>query len=130
MTIRNNISSGSQWEAKIGFSRAVRFGQFVSVSGTTSAGPDGNPVGGSDIGEQTREILRRLESILEEAGATTSDVVRTRIYLTDISRWEEVAVAHGEVFGEIRPAHSMVEVSALVNPQLLVEIEADAILSD
>ncbi|MFC9838685.1 RidA family protein [Rhodococcus sp. NPDC127530] len=129
MSNRNNVSSGSEWEAKIGYSRAVRIGQLVSVSGTTAAGPDG-PVGGNNLGEQTREALRRIEAALTEAGASTTDVIRTRMYLTDMSRWEEAGIAHGEVFGEIRPATTILEVSALIAPGLLIEIEADAVIAD
>ncbi|ABG98886.1 possible translation initiation inhibitor, YjgF family protein [Rhodococcus jostii RHA1] len=129
MSNRNNVSSGSEWEAKIGYSRAVRIGQLVSVSGTTASGPDG-PVGGNDLGEQTREALRRIDAALTEAGASTTDVIRTRMYLTDMSRWEEAGIAHGEVFGEIRPATTILEVSALIAPGLLIEIEADAVIGD
>ncbi|MFC4603458.1 RidA family protein [Rhodococcus kronopolitis] len=128
MSNRNNISSGSDWESKIGYSRAVRIGQQVSVSGTTASGPDG-AVGGDSLAEQTREALRRIVAALEEAGAGASDVIRTRMYLTDMSRWEEAGLAHGEVFGEIRPATTILEVSALIAPDLLIEIEADAIIA-
>lgn len=110
MSNRNNVSSGSEWEAKIGYSRAVRIGQLVSVSGTTASGPPDGPVGGDDLGEQTREALRRIGgAALTEAGASTTDVIRTRMYLTDMSRWEEAGIAHGEVFGEIRPATTILE---------------------
>ena len=129
MSNRNNVSSGSEWEGKIGYSRAVRIGQLVSVSGTTASGSDG-PVGGDDLAEQTREALRRIEAALAEAGASTTDVIRTRMYLTDMSRWEEAGIAHGEVFGEIRPATTILEVSALIAPGLLIEIEADAVIGD
>jgi enamine deaminase RidA (YjgF/YER057c/UK114 family) len=112
------VSSGSDFEAIAGYSRAVRIGPHVAVSGTTAAG--------GDVGAQTREVLRRIGIALNEAGAALPDVVRTRIYVTDISRWREVAAAHAEVFGAIRPAATMVEVSALIAPELLVEIEADA----
>ncbi|BBX44231.1 RidA family protein [Mycobacterium cookii] len=114
------VSSGSDFESAVGYSRAVRVGPHVAVSGTTGPGPI------DDIGAQTREALRRIEIALNQAGATLRDVVRTRIYVTDIARWREVAVAHAEVFGEIRPAATMVEVAALIAPELLVEIEADA----
>lgn len=128
MSNRNNISSGSEWEAKIGYSRAVRIGQQVSVSGTTASGPDG-PVGGDSLAEQTREALRRIVLALAEADARPEDVIRTRMYVTDMSRWEEAGLAHGEVFGEIRPATTILEVNALIDPALLIEIEADAILA-
>lgn len=114
------VSSGSEFESAVGYSRAVRIGPHVVVSGTTGPGPVG------DIAAQTREALRRIEIALHQAGAVLSDVVRTRIYVTDISRWREVAAAHAEVFGEIRPAATMVEITALIAPELLVEIEADA----
>jgi enamine deaminase RidA (YjgF/YER057c/UK114 family) len=114
------VSSGSDFESTVGYSRAVRVGPHVSVAGTTGPGPP------DDIGAQTREALRRIEIALNEAGAVLSDVVRTRIYVTDISRWREVAAVHAEIFGEIRPAATMVEVAALIAPELLVEIEADA----
>lgn len=127
MTTRQLISSGGTWEPLIGYSRAVRVGNHVAVSGTTAAGTDG-PVGGADLAEQTREAIRRIEAALAEAGATLQDVVRTRMFLTDISRWEEAGRAHGEFFGEIRPASTMVEVSALIDPTLLVEVEVDAIV--
>ena len=114
------VSSGSDFESTVGYSRAVRVGPHVSVAGTTGPGPP------DDIGAQTREALRRIEIALNEAGAVLSDVVRTRVYVTDISRWREVAAVHAEIFGEIRPAATMVEVAALIEPRLLVEIEADA----
>jgi enamine deaminase RidA (YjgF/YER057c/UK114 family) len=114
------VSSGSDFESTVGYSRAVRVGPHVSVAGTTGPGPP------DDIGAQTREALRRIEIALHEAGAVLSDVVRTRIYVTDISRWREVAAVHAEIFGEVRPAATMVEVAALIAPELLVEIEADA----
>ncbi len=119
-TSRILVSSGSEFESAVGYSRAVRIGPHTVVSGTTGPGPVG------DIAAQTREALRRIEIALHQAGAALSDVVRTRIYVTDISRWREVAVAHAEVFGEIRPATTMVEIAALIAPELLVEIEADA----
>ena len=115
------------FEDAVGYSRTVRHGQFVAVAGTTAALPDGSAVGGDDIGEQTREALRRISTALEQAGARLADVVRTRIYVTDISRWREVGAAHAEFFADIRPAAAMVEVRALITPALLVEIEADAI---
>nr|WP_294696044.1 RidA family protein [uncultured Friedmanniella sp.] len=125
---RELISSGTRWEPLVGYSRAVRVGPWISVAGTTAATPDGGAVGGNDIGAQAREALRRIAAALTEAGAELQHVVRTRIYVTDISRWPEVGQAHGEVFSEIRPATSMIEVSRLIEPALLVEIEADAIV--
>ncbi len=112
----------------MGYSRAVRVGSFIAVAGTTAATPDGQAVGGSDIREQTREALRRIQDALQQAGANLEHVVRTRMYVTDITRWQEVGQAHGEVFGSIRPATSMIEVSRLIQPALLVEIEADAVV--
>jgi len=114
------VSSGSDFEAEVGYSRAVRVGPHVAVAGTTGAGPSG------DIAAQTRDALRRIEIALGQAGATLADVVRTRIYVTDISGWREVGAVHAEVFGDIRPAATMVQVSALIAPGLAVEIEADA----
>ncbi|WP_174371989.1 RidA family protein [Nocardia pneumoniae] len=130
MTDRVNISSGSEFEAIVGYSRAVRVGNVIAVSGTTASGPGGTAFGGDDIREQTRETLRRIGSALTEAGASLADVVRTRIFVTDITRWPEVAEAHAEVFGDIRPATAMYEVKALITPALLVEIEADAIVAE
>jgi len=123
---RINHSTGSKWEPIIGYSRAVRTGPFVYVSGTTASGPDGNIVGIDDSYAQTRQILANITQALAAVGARPEHVVRTRIYLTDISRWEEVGRAHGEVFGDIRPATAMVEVAKLISPEILVEIEADA----
>lgn len=114
------VTSGSDFESTVGYSRAVRIGPHIAVAGTTGPGP------ADDVGAQTREALRRIEIALQQAGATLSDVVRTRIYVTDISRWREVAAVHSEVFADIRPAATMVEVAALIAPELLVEIEADA----
>jgi enamine deaminase RidA (YjgF/YER057c/UK114 family) len=119
-TNRTMVSSGSDFESAVGYSRAVRVGPHVAVAGTTGAGPAG------DIAAQARDALRRIEIALQQAGAALADVVRTRIYVTDISRWSEVAAVHAEIFGEIRPVATMVEVSALIAPGLLVEIEADA----
>lgn len=130
MTQRQVVSSGAQWEPIVGYSRAVRVGQWISVAGTTAAAPGGGAVGGDDIAAQTREALRRIVAALAEVGATPEHVVRTRMFVTDISRWEEVGKAHGEVFADIRPAATMVEVRALIDPALLVEIEADAVLPD
>ncbi|WKG09802.1 Rid family hydrolase [Nocardia sp. PE-7] len=129
-TTRVNISSASDFEDVVGYSRAVRVGNQVVVSGTTAAVAGGGTVGGDDIGAQTREVLARIAAALEQAGASVRDVVRTRMFVTDIARWPEVAAAHAEVFGTIRPAASMYEVTALIAPGLLVEIEADAIIAD
>ncbi|WP_106212452.1 RidA family protein [Kineococcus rhizosphaerae] len=128
MSNRQLISSGGPWEPVVGYSRAVRLGDHVSVAGTTAATADG-PEGGDDVGAQTRACLVRIRAALLEAGATLEDVVRTRIFVTDISRWEEVGRVHGEFLGHVRPACTMVEVSRLIEPGLLVEIEADAIIS-
>jgi enamine deaminase RidA (YjgF/YER057c/UK114 family) len=117
---RKLISSGSDFESAVGYSRAVRVGAHVAVAGTTGAGPAG------DIAAQTRDALRRIEIALHQAGSSLGDVVRTRIFVTDISRWREVGAVHAEVFGQIRPASTMVEVAALITPELMVEIEADA----
>jgi len=126
VTRRQLVSSGAVWEPVVGYSRAVRVGPWISVAGTTAAAAEGGAVGGDDIAAQTREALRRIALALEEAGAGLQDVVRTRIFVTDISRWEDVGRVHGEIFADIRPATSMVEVSKLIDPALLVEIEADA----
>ncbi|GGK69473.1 RidA family protein [Nocardia camponoti] len=127
---RVNISSASDFEDVVGYSRAVRVGSSVFVSGTTASVVGGGAVGGDDIGAQTREVLSRIGIALTQAGASCADVVRTRIFVTDISRWPEVAAAHAEVFGSVRPAATMVEVSALIAPELLVEIEADAVITE
>lgn len=118
---RINISSGSEFEDIVGYSRAVRVGDHVALSGTTGAG--------DDIAAQTRDALTRIEQALRDAGASLADVVRTRVFVTDISRWRDVAAAHAEVFGDIRPVTTMVEVSALIAPELLVEIETDAYIA-
>ena len=127
MSARQLISSGSPWEPKMGYSRAIKVGDVVHVSGTTSSSPDGI-VGVGEPGTQTRVILEIIAKALAEARASLKDVVRTRIYVTDISRWQEVAEVHGSVFGEIRPATAIVEVSKLINADMMVEIEAEAII--
>ncbi len=125
MQERSNFSSGSAWEDQVAYSRAVRIGNHIEVSGTTSV--EGNQIfGENDLYAQTRFILQKIETILAEAGATMADVVRTRMYVTDISQWKEVARAHKEYFREIKPAASMVEVSRLIHPDLLIEIEVSA----
>lgn len=130
MSQRINISSGAQWEEIVGYSRAVRIGNVVEVAGTTAVDEQGNVVGMDDPGAQTQFILQKIEKALHQAGATLADVIRTRIFVTDISRWEEVGRAHGDFFRTIKPVATMVEVKALISPALLVEIEVSAVVGD
>ena len=128
-TKRENFSTAAKWEPIVGYSRAVRVGNQVFVTGTVATDEAGNAVAPGDVYAQAKQSLQNIERVLKRAGATMKDVVRTRIFVTDISRWEEVGRAHGEVFKDIRPCTTMVEVSKLISPEYLVEIEADAVIS-
>ncbi len=128
--MRQNISSGAKWEEIVGYSRAVRVGNIVEVAGTTAVDEAGNIVGSGDVAAQTRYILRKIERALDDAGAKLADVVRTRMFVTDISQWEAIGRVHGDFFRDIRPVATMVEVKGLISADLLIEIEVTAHLTD
>jgi enamine deaminase RidA (YjgF/YER057c/UK114 family) len=127
-SMRQNFATNTPWEPVVGYSRAVRVGSHIFVTGTTATDADGRVVGAGDAYAQAVQVLRNIEAVLKRAGATMKDVVRTRMFVTDISRWQEIGRAHAEFFGEIRPAATMVEVSRLIDPEMLVEIEVDAVV--
>jgi len=127
---RTNYSSGAKWEDIVGYSRAVRVGNTIEVTGTVAVDENSHLVGGNNAYEQTKFILQKIEKVLERAGATLQDVIRTRMFVTDISRWEEYGKAHGEFFKDIRPCTSMIEIKGLIAPEYLIEIEATAVTSE